>query len=185
MKLFIDNLADRIDLDALIDTCVKAGGHEQYGPKPIEEGKHYHEEYIHQVNLMEKAGYLGNGQCRFKHYYPDQQFPKSISLQVAEAAGVEHLGSFISSVDPGYCAPWHTDIFNNYYREMEDEGVDMRRFVMFISKPQPAVGFVIEDECFYMEKQGNLYEFPHIKNWHAGFNAGLETKFIFTLTGRK
>ena len=182
MKIYIGNAAQDIDCNKLVETCKEVGGHTMYGPGKIEPGNIGYEEYKLQYDMMETAGYLSNGTVKFTHYYPGKQFDESISNKFAELCGVRHLGSFISSVDPGYCAPWHHDIFNNFYRDAANK-YEMKRFVMFLTEPKPAQGFCIEDEMFYMEEQGAIYQFPDIHAWHAGFNVGLETKFIFTLTG--
>lgn len=182
MKSFVGNIKKEIDCDQLIEICKQSRGHTMYGPSKIETDQPMYDEYKLQYDLMDKAGYLRNNTIKFTHYYPGKHFTEEFSEKVAKICRVKHLGSFVSSIDPGFCAPWHTDVFNNYYKEMAEK-YQMKRFVMFLSEPKPAQGFVIEDECFYMEEQGNIYEFPHIKAWHAGFNAGLETKFIFTLTG--
>lgn len=59
------------------------------------------------------------------------------------------------------------------------------RCICFIDKPKPGQAFMVEDECFYMEPQGIMYRYPSVSSWHAGFNAGLSTKFLFTFTAVK
>jgi hypothetical protein len=184
MKLFVGNCSEVVDCNNLIDICKQSGGHTMHGPQKIDAGQPMYEEYKEQYDLMVRGGYLNNNSIRFTHYYPDQHFDVKIAENFAKFCGVKHFGSFVSSIDPGFCAPWHKDIFNNYYKNLS-MSYNLERFVMFLSEPTPGAGFILNDEVFYMEQQGNAYKFPEVHDWHAGFNVGFETKFILTLTGAR
>lgn len=184
MKLFRGNCSAVVDCDAIIQQCLEHTVPSQYGPDRLDPNDPYHGDFLEQYNMMERAGYVDNDSIEFQHYYAGKHFDESFALKIAEMIGVTHISSFISTVKPGKCAPWHWDILNKWMPDKEK--VDrLQRFVCFIDKPKVGHIFIVEDQSFYLEEQGNIYQFPSFKSWHAGSNVGLETKWIFTMTALK
>jgi len=132
-------------------------------------------EYQKLFNLWGAAGY-NQDSIKWTNYYATD-YGYNIEKQFENILGVTHIRSWISRVDPGYTAPWHYDIDSN-----EEEYLKLgklRRFVCFIG--EPAVGHIsiVENECFYNQANGNIYEWNNYRAWHAGANVGLLPKYQY------
>lgn len=168
--------------DKLIAECQQHSVEPYHGPMDLDDDDLFYEDHIEQKELAKKAGYTQNDSIEFIHYYPETHFGNWFIDLFEKQVNARHLLSFVSEIHPGKCAPWHWDI--NPWLNDYPEG-DIRRYVCFIDKPKPGQAFMLEDRCFYMEEQGSIYAYPSLTSCHAGFNAGLETKFLFTFTGIK
>jgi hypothetical protein len=181
MKNFIGNCSSVIDCEALIAACELVEGNTILAPLEInKDDVFYKEESKETFDLLETV-YKNVTSVKFKHYYPGQHFDQKIVDELGKFCGVEPLGSFVSKVEPGFCVPLHKDIMNNY-KDLYLKN-KLQRFVIFLSKPSFGAGFILEDEIFYLEEQGNTYKFPDPHSWHAGFNVGTKSKHLITFTG--
>lgn len=181
MKIKIGQISS-ILCNNLIEQCKQHTVEPYYGNMDLNPEDLYYKDHLKQKQLAEQAGYNKGDSIEFRHYYPEKHFSLDFITAFENIVNAKCLLSFVSEIRPGKCAPWHWDInpwLNDYPKG------EVIRYVCFIDKPKPGQAFMIEDECFYMESQGNIYQYPSLDSWHAGFNAGLKTKFLFTFTGLK
>jgi hypothetical protein len=179
MKKYIGSIATDI-CNELIAECSKHTVEPYYGNMNLKPDDKFYKEHLEQKQLAIKAGYVDSNSVEFRHYYPEKHFSLDFVKEFEDATNTKSLLSFVSEIRPGKCAPWHWDI--NPWLDKYPAG-NIVRYACFIDVPKHGQAFMIEDECFYMEKQGSIYQYPSLYSWHAGFNAGLETKFLFTITG--
>lgn len=179
MKHFIGNISKTLCND-LISQCTTHKVDPYHGNRDLNPEDLFYEDHLKQKQLADQAGYTKGDSIEFRHYYPEKHFSLDFICEIESITNTTHLLSCVSEIRPGKCAPWHWDINP---RLNEYPNGDIHRYVCFIQTPKYGQAFMIEDECFYMEPQGNIYKYPSLDSWHAGFNAGLETKFLFTFTG--
>lgn len=179
MKKYIANFPQDI-CNSLIAQCLQHNVSPYHGNMDLDPNDLFYNDHLEQKRLAEQAGYTEGNSVEFRHYYPNKHFDYKFVSCFEEIVKAEELLSFVSEIRPGKCAPWHWDI--NPWLEQYPEG-EIIRYVCFIDRPKHGQAFMIEDECFYLPEQGSIYQYPKINSWHAGFNAGLETKFLFTFTG--
>lgn len=179
MKEFVSNIPVNL-CNNLIEECKQHVVEPYYGNMDLNPDDLFYEDHLEQKRLADEAGYTAGNSVEFRHYYPNTHFDNMFINSFESVVGAKCLISFVSEIRPGKCAPWHWDI--NPWLNEYPKG-DIVRYVCFIDTPKHGQAFMIEDECFYMEKQGNIYKYPSLDSQHAGFNAGLKTKFLFTFTG--
>jgi len=182
MKIFVGNCSSIINCDQLIAECIQHTVQPYHSNMDLDPVDLFYEDHLEQKQMAKAAGYTSGNSIEFRHYYPKQHFNESYISQFESFVNATCLLSFISEIRPGKCAPWHWDI--NPWLNDYPEG-EIVRYVCFIDKPKYGQAFMIEEDCFYMEPQGNVFQYPSLNSWHAGFNAGLDTKFLFTFTGLK
>lgn len=181
MKHFVNTVPKEL-CDNLIAECKLHDVDPYHGNMDLDPSDKFYEDHLKQKTLADKLGYTSSDSVEFRHYYPQTHFDVQFVHQIEKLVGARCLLCFVSEIRPGKCAPWHWDI--NPWLDDYPEG-SIERYVSFIDTPKHGQAFMIEDECFYMEPQGNIYKFPELDSHHAGFNAGLDTKFLFTFTGVK
>lgn len=134
---------------------------------------------------MKHAGYVfrkDGGNAGWNMYFPGTEFPAEVAEKFMSFVGLNSfLSCWISRVDPGDCAPWHWDITDDEYTLQSKENI--KRFHCHIDIPRDGHIFIVEDTCFYKEKQGNVYQWEDRKSWHAGANVGLTPKYLFNIWG--
>jgi hypothetical protein len=114
-------------------------------------------------------------------YYPGEHFDISVQDAFASIVNATPRRVFISEVMPGRCVPYHWDVEDN-----EDEWLaqgDLVRYVCFIDKPRFAHAFILKDDCFYNVEQGEIYQWEHYRDYHAGTNAGEGSYYLFHFLG--
>ena len=114
-------------------------------------------------------------------YYPGEHFDSSVQDIFADIVNAIPRRVFISEVMPGQCVPYHWDVEDN-----EDEWLnqgELIRYVCFIDKPKFAQAFILESECFYNVKQGEIYQWDCHRDFHAGTNAGQGPYYLFHFLG--
>jgi hypothetical protein len=186
MKHYLGKLPPHL-CDSLINECLQHTVTPFTGNRDLDPGHAFYEDHLKQKQLADKHGYSKGNSVEFFHYRPGTHYDKEVNKIIGKASNTTVLQSFISEIRPGKCAPWHWDIPSltedvnlvGYTKEQ------LMRCICFIDKPKPGQAFMVEDECFYMEPQGIMYRYPSVSSWHAGFNAGLSTKFLFTFTAVK
>lgn len=181
MKLFVGQISKSL-CNNLISECKNHTVDPHNGNMDLNPGDLFYEDHLKQKRLAKEAGYTAGNSIEFRHYYPDEHFDSIFIKEFENITDTQCLLSFVSEIRPGKCAPWHWDInpwLNDYPQK------DIIRFVCFIDVPKLGQAFMVEDECFYMQAQGSIFKYPRLDSWHAGFNAGLENKFLFTFTGAK
>ena len=187
MKHYLGKISTEL-CDLVIDQCLEHTVTPFTGHSTLDPSHKHYQEHLASKQRAEEGGYTRGDSIEFFHYKPGYQYRNDIHAVINDTIDAEILQSFISEIKPGKCAPWHWDIPSL----AEDPGItreytsdELIRGICFIDKPKPGQAFMIEDECFYMEAQGSIYRYPELDSWHAGFNAGLTTKFLFTFTAAK
>ena len=115
-------------------------------------------------------------------YHAGKQFDMMIVDQFAEYVKMDIvLETWISRILPGKMAPWHWD--TNDKNVEYDSMNKLVRFSCHVSPPTPGHVFIIEDDCYYNQAQGNTYQWPSRRSWHAGANFGVTPKYLFNIFG--
>lgn len=177
---YIGNISSIIDCEGLIKTLSNHNVEPSHGHMELDNDNPFYEEYLKQTTMLDKAGYDAST-VEYRHYKSGEHFDKDIENKLSEYLNCKPLMCWVSEIRPGKCTPWHWDI-NPWENEHKQLGT-LVRYLMFVSKPGPGHVFVTEDMCFYNEEQGNLYQYPDLRTWHAGGNIGITPKFVLTLTG--
>lgn len=137
------------------------------------------------VQPIRDAGYkfkAEGGNASWGMFFPGEQFSKEVVDKFMKFTGMtSYINCWISKVEPGDIAPWHWDITDDEIT-LNATG-NMKRYHCHIDIPRDGHTFIVEDKCFYNEAQGNVYQWPDRKSWHAGANAGLEPKYLFNIWG--
>ena len=122
------------------------------------------------------------GSVGWDMFYPGQQFDHDVVDKFAKFVNFETvLECWISRILPGKMAPWHWDTND---RNEEYDSIDkLVRFSCHISNPTPGHVFTIEEVCLYNQPQGNVYQWPSRRSYHAGANFGLTPKYLFNIFG--
>lgn len=179
MKKYIGNFSTKL-CNKLIAECITHEVEPYHGVMDLTPSDKFYEEHLELKRLAVAAGYSQGDSVEFRHYYPERQFNINFVKKFENIVNAKCLISFVSEIRPGKCAPWHWDI--NPWLDQYPPG-EIVRYVCFIDAPHPGQAFMIDDDCFYMEQQGSIYQYPSLDSWHAGFNAGLKNKYLFTFTG--
>lgn len=179
MKIYIGNCQDRFNCDELIQQLQTHAVRPSHGHMDIETSNPFYNEYIKQTTMLADAGY-DNSTVEYRHYKSGQHFSSDYADQIGNLVGATPLMCWVSEIRPGKCTPWHWDI--NPWEHQHKKLGKLVRYVCFLSKPQPGHIFITEHDAYYNEPQGSVYQYEHIRSWHAGSNVGLTPKFILTLT---
>ena len=182
MVKFIGNCNDIIDWNYVIK-CVDNSLPEYVGPR--HDVGHPVPGVNEVVGPLRNAGYgfkSEGGNAGWEMHIPGQQFPNEIAMKFMEFVGMtQYINCWISKIYPGDVAPWHWDITDDE-KTLDAKG-DLKRFHCHIDIPKPGHIFILDDTCLYNEAQGNIYQWPDRKSWHAGANAGLTPKYLFNIWG--
>jgi hypothetical protein len=132
------------------------------------------------MDTWEKANYDFKN-IEWWDYYPGEHFDIGIQDTFAGIVNAEPRRVFISEVMPGQCVPYHWDVEDNE-KEWLTQG-QLVRYVCFIDTPQFAHALILGDECFYNIEQGEIYQWDHYRDYHAGTNAGQGPYYLFHFLG--
>lgn len=174
MKLFLGNYNAQLNCDELLKQVKSTDVEYFYSHMNLTE------EEQKSTDELRKLGYNEHN-VKFKHYSFGKHFDKWFAEELGRITNVTPVMCVVSSIEPGCMVPWHVD-YNPWENEHKQHG-ELHRFLCFIDKPQNGHVFMVEDESFYYEEQGNVYKYPSIHSYHAGANAGLTTKYLLTMTG--
>ena len=115
------------------------------------------------------------------NYYPAVDFNVRVVKEFSDLVEKECVRAWISNINPGKTAPWHWDWDANEQSYLKKG--DLVRFHVSISPPSPGHVFMVDDKCFYNERQGTIYEWENHRSYHAGANCGSKPKFLFNFLG--
>ena len=119
---------------------------------------------------------------KWTNFYVGSNYDSKLVDQMANYLNLSGVHrSWISSVDPGYMAPWHYDYDDNEHHYLE-KGTP-RRFTFFITKPSMGHIFILGEDYYFNNPQGTVITWDNYKEWHGGINAGLVPKYQFHLIG--
>jgi hypothetical protein len=150
-----------------------------HGFMPLNSTDLYYDDSVRQTKILEQAGYTPDT-VEYRHYKSGFHFGQGYVDQLSLQLNVTPIMCWISEIRPGKCTPWHWDI-NPWEKEHEKLG-ELVRYFCFVSSPAPGHIFVTEDDAYYLEDQGSIYQYLHTHECHAGSNVGLGSKFLLTLT---
>ena len=89
---------------------------------------------------------------------------------------------FVSKVDPGIGVPMHQDHGDEEYTSKFDRN-KMSRYTCFIKEPSFGQTFIVDKHCFYNEEKHKIVKWNNFQNFHATFNVGYESHYIFHFLG--
>jgi hypothetical protein len=182
MKLYVGNCNSHFSCNDLISEINQHTVEPNHGHLELEPNNPFYEESVYQTNLLKSVGYDENV-VEYRHYQSGIHFSLNYSTMLGEITNCTPIMCWVSEIRPGKCTPWHWDI-NPWEHEHKKLGTLIRYF-MFVTPPAPGHLFVTEDDAYYNEPQGSIYQYEDIHSWHAGSNVGLLPKMLLTLTGYK
>lgn len=184
--IYIGNCGTYFDCDSLISSLKDQEGQPRnsknpYSNKTLFEHPIYSKHINEIADIWKKSGYLNNDSVEYFNFYPGQHFDKKFVDILADKLNLIPCNCWISSMKPGKCVPQHWDI---ELKEEEYKKIgNIVRYTIFIDRPQIGQIFILKDEAFHMIDQGSVYKWTNWKEWHSGFNCGLEQKYLFHLIG--
>jgi hypothetical protein len=187
MPKYIGNTADIVDWDAIVKICSENNNGDKNTPSGvITRSQEYTEcELLGDYHVLMKnwvdAGYNMN-EIEWFDYYPGQHFDIEVQEKIANFVNADPRRVFVSEVFPGKIVPWHWDI-EDHEEEWLAEG-ELRRYVVFMQKPQVGHVLPLEKHAFYNMPQGDVWEWDNHRDWHAGLNLGLTTHYLFHFLGK-
>jgi hypothetical protein len=182
MKIYAGNLQSVINCDELISTITIHNVISFNEFMSLPKDHPYYEDVNKQAVSLKNVGY-DSSSVEYRHYQSGKHFDKNISEEFGKLVGATPLLCWISEIRPGKCTPWHWDV--NPWEHGHKQLGDLVRYFCFLSKPAPGHIFVTEQDAYYNEPQGTIYQYEDIHAWHAGSNVGLIPKFLLTFTGYK
>ena len=133
-------------------------------------------EYKEMLDLWESTNF--NTKCvKWTNYYDTTE----IEIELAKEMNITPLRSWISCVEPGYMTGYHYDIDDNE-QEYLTHG-KLKRYAVFISKPQTGQLFILDKEYHYNKEQGTIIKWNSYRDWHNGINGSFANKYMFHILG--
>lgn len=187
MPKYIGNSADIIDWDTIVKICKASNHGDKNTPASVidrsaeyAEGDLLSDYHVLMKNWID-AGYDMN-EIEWFDYYPGEHFNINVQDKIADFVNADPRRVFVSEVYPGKIVPWHWDI-EDHEQEWLAEG-ELRRYVVFMQKPQAGHILPLEKHLFYNMPQGDVWEWDSYKNWHSGINLGFEPHYLFHFLGK-
>lgn len=133
------------------------------------------------IKLWQTAGYDKSGTVEWINYYPGSHFSQDIVAAFEQFTNTKCIRAWVSKIRPGRYAPYHWDI-----DDQEEEYLKQGNLVRYTAHPcTPTMGqvLIVENQAFHMEAQGNVYQWPTHRAWHAGGNCSFTPKYLFNYLG--
>jgi hypothetical protein len=182
---YVGNCNDLVDLDSLVNQVSLSKGSARNGNQPYSPSMNLSErlkkEFEKMNNTWKKAGYLDLNNFVYTIYRPDTDFDNLYISKISESLNITPLNVWISSLTPGCCVPYHTDLEQN-----EDQWSTLGtlvRYTVFIDEPKIGHIFLIDKDCFHMIERGSIFKWNNWKEYHIGMNCGLERKYMLHIVG--
>lgn len=182
---YVGNCNDLVDLDSLINQVSLSKGSARNGNQPYSPSMNLSErlkkEFEKMNSTWKKAGYLDLNNFVYTIYRPDTDFDNLHISKISESLNITPLNVWISSLTPGCCVPYHTDLEQN-----EDQWSTLGtlvRYTVFIDEPKIGHIFLIDEDCFHMTERGSIFKWNNWKEYHIGMNCGLERKYMLHIVG--
>jgi len=116
-------------------------------------------------------------------WFPGKGYEKEIDTKIENLLGCKIATSWISKVNPGKCVAPHIDDEEIYDVQKLYEKQLLVRYHIHISKPSMGAAFFIEQDCYYYESQGSIFQWATADLLHCSMNAGIKPKFIYHAIG--
>lgn len=182
---YVGNCLNLIDLDSLVNQVSLSSGTQKNGYNPYSPSMNLSEqlkkEFEKMNSLWKAAGYLDLNNFIWTNYRPDIDFDNSYISKLGESLNVTPLNVWISSLTPGCCVPYHTDLEQN--EEKWSKQGTLVRYTVFIDEPKIGHIFLINEDCFHMIERGSIFKWNNWKEYHIGMNCGLERKYMLHIVG--
>lgn len=141
-------------------------------------------ETVQRENVLnwKRAGYpdpICNGVIHCPHF----DFPEKYLYAINKYLGIIADRCAISVTKPGQVIAPHTDV-DGREEELRKFG-ELKGFHIHLGAPVPGHVFMIEDQSYYLQQDGAVYEWDQWDSPHSGANAGLETRYIIAIRGIK
>jgi hypothetical protein len=133
-------------------------------------------EYTEMIDLWESNNFNTNS-VKWINYYDT----KDIETQLASELNIKPIRSWISCVEPGYMTGYHYDIDDNESEYLKLG--NLKRYSVFISKPEVGHLFILNKEYHYNNPQGTILEWDRYRDWHNGINGGFTNKYMLHILG--
>jgi hypothetical protein len=105
--------------------------------------------------------------------------PDSVKEEFRKILGLDKiLWAEISCIAPGKCLPHHADAWLPGWTELR-----ARKFSCFVGEPNFGQVFVLNNEYFCEQPQGDIIEWHNPNEWHTGMNFGVHTKWLMNIIG--
>lgn len=182
MKHYIGNINSVFDCNQLLYEIKTVHVEAHHGHMDLPIDNPFYNESIRQNLNLKNAGY-NDHVVEYYHYYSYKHFDIKYRNLFGEFVGATPLACWISEIRPGRCTPWHWDI--NPDEEEHSKLGELVRYFCFLSPPGVGHVFMTEEDCYYNEVQGSVYQYSNIRAWHAGTNVGLIPKYLLTFNGYK
>lgn len=179
MKIYIGNCQTKFDCNELINQLQQQTVEPFHGFMKFKSNDLYYDDYVKQTKMLEAAGY-NEQSVEYRHYQSGTHFDSKYADMLGELVKATPIMCWVSEIRPGKCTPWHWDM-NPWENEHKKLG-KLVRYICFLSVPAPGHIFVTEQDAYYNEPQGSIYQYSTIHDWHAGANVGLVSKYLLTLT---
>lgn len=191
MTIYLGNTGDKIDWDSVIDCCRHSGNPDKNTVTSVVDRSEVDAEsdskllnsYRTVIGTWKNAGY-NLEDIVWYDYYPEHHFPLEVQTVFSEIVGARPLRVFISEVLPGKIVPYHWDV-----EDKEDEWLDqygmLYRYICCIDKPRPASVLAFDKEVLYNNKQGDIFQWDHYKDYHSAANGGEFSQYYFHFLGYK
>lgn len=180
MKLYVGNCITHFNCQDLIAEIRQHNVETFHGHMDLDPSNPFYQDSVRQTQMLKEAGY-DEHTVEYRHYQAGQHFDIKYQNLLGEITKCTPLMCWVSEIRPGKCTPWHWDI--NPWEEEHKKLGDIVRFFMFVTPPKPGHIFVTDEDAYYNEPQGAIYQYSHPRAWHAGTNVGLDPKMLLTLTG--
>lgn len=187
MARYLGNTNSIIDWDLIVDTCANCNTGDLNTPSGVIDRSEAEAEgelldsYKSIMNTWISAGY-NLPDIVWYDYYPGDHFDIEVQNKFAEFVNAEPRRIFVSDVAPGKNVPYHWDV-EDKEKEWLQEG-SLKRWVCFIDKPRWGSVLILEDECFHMAEQGEVWEWDSYRSFHAGTNCGQHNQYLFHFLGK-
>lgn len=182
MKLYIGNCSSLFDCNDIINEIKQHSVEPSHGHMELDPSNPYYNDYVLQTEMLRNAGY-DDTTVEYRHYQSGKHFDNRYKEMIGDIVGAVPLLCWVSEIRPGKCTPWHWDI--NPWEEEHKKLGSLVRYFIFLTPPAPGHIFVTEDDSYYNEEQGSIYQYSDVHAWHAGTNVGLVPKMLLTFTGYK
>lgn len=136
--------------------------------------------YLEILNLWKNSNFNLES-IKWINYYPGKHFSKNVEDTVANQLMINPLRSWISRIDPGFCAPWHWDVDDNESEYLKKG--ELIRYSCFLQDPTPGHILQIKEKYYYNNSLGEMIRWDNYKDWHAATNFGLSPKFMYHIIG--
>lgn len=133
-------------------------------------------EYTEMLDLW-KHNNFNTDSVKWTNYYNTTELESKLSIEL----NITPLRSWISCIEPGYMTGYHYDVDDNEQEYLKN-GL-LKRYSIFISKPDVGHLFILGKEYFYNKSQGAILKWGNYRDWHNGINGGLSNKYMFHIIG--